>query len=212
MLPSEPGVGSGQAPVLALAHRQPSGGRPRVIRKIGQWVGYSQLQPQTSTRFRYGSQYNREGQGALGFCKRCLRRKTKRGVATLGGAESYVRSLGALPGPKGAGAIPPCSTILGKVPLGSCCAFSLSNTTAPEIGVLLLSKRLASSDLQAFPVPFKIPSGLQTQLHEHTRMCLQEAQARPRPLLVPTDVQIHSCEWPALLLISAHALSHLEAA
>ena len=97
MLPPEPGVGSGRAPVLALAHRKPSGGW--AIRKIGQWVGYSQ--PQTSTRFKYGPQYNREGQEALDFCKRCLRRKTKRGIATLGGAESYVSSLGALPGPKG---------------------------------------------------------------------------------------------------------------
>ena len=67
--------------------------------RIGHWVGCNQQH--RSTRFQYDPQYNREGQEALEFCKRCLRRKTKRGIAALGGAESYVRSLGALPGPKG---------------------------------------------------------------------------------------------------------------
>ena len=50
---------------------------------------------------QYDPQYNHEGQGALEFSKRCLQRKTKGEIATLGSAKSYVGFLGALPGPKG---------------------------------------------------------------------------------------------------------------
>ena len=46
-------------------------------------------------------QYKREGQGALGFSQRRLRRKTKGGIAALGAAKSHVGFPGALPGPKG---------------------------------------------------------------------------------------------------------------
>ena len=53
---------------------------------------------------QYGPQLqrNREGRGALGISKRCLRRKTTGGVPALESAKSHVGFLGALTGAKGA--------------------------------------------------------------------------------------------------------------
>ena len=99
MLPVEHGAGNGQGLVLALAYRdrQHAEGCPSRINWPLGWV-----QPAAKKHpIPVQSQYNREGQEALEFSKRRLRCKTKGGVATLGSAKSYVRSLGGLPGPKG---------------------------------------------------------------------------------------------------------------
>ena len=66
---------------------------------VGPLCGRSQLQ--RSSGFQYGPQ-SREGRGALGISKRCLRHKTTGGVPAMESEKSHVGFLGALTGAKGA--------------------------------------------------------------------------------------------------------------
>ena len=88
-----PGTCTGTSPAC--------GGRAKP-REWARWLGTASCKEEPdSSHGACGPQYNREGQEALKFSKRCLRRKTEGGIATLGGAKSYVGFRVALSGLKG---------------------------------------------------------------------------------------------------------------
>ena len=111
VLPPEPGVESGRGPglvhVLALAHRYRRHSRgPAKPNERATGLGAAICKEAPDLDASTAPRAIARARNPWSFLNGArARRKTKRGIAALGGAKSHVRSLylaiGALPGPKG---------------------------------------------------------------------------------------------------------------